>query len=157
MEIEGGNLVFRAFSWGRRFLAQLLEIPVGACSLGGIWVPWMAGSTSEILQNVISLENFIVWNGLDCAVPFFSLINWETGASEMRDRARDWSEQGRRPRRSSPFSAWLCLSLVPVSQLLWTRKERDCVQSRNGYVRKENKRSSGKKKSHWLRCPKVEG
>ena len=64
----------------------------------------------------------------------------------MRDRARDWSEQGRRPRGewgrgkrkervpsflrpSSPFSARLCLSLAPVSQLLWTRKERDCVQS----------------------------
>ena len=39
----------------------------------------------------------------------------------MRDRTRDWSERGRRPR--------LCLSLAPVSQLLWTRKERDCVQS----------------------------
>ena len=25
------------------------------------------------------------------AVPFFSLGSWETGASEMRDRARDWS------------------------------------------------------------------
>ena len=25
-------------------------------------------------------------------VPLFSLSNWETGASEMRDRARDWSE-----------------------------------------------------------------
>ena len=42
------------------------------------------------------------------AVPFFSLGNWETGASE---RARP------------------CLSLAPVSQLLWTRKESDCVQS----------------------------
>ena len=31
------------------------------------------------------------------AVPFFSLGNWETGASEMHDRARDWSERGRRP------------------------------------------------------------
>ena len=31
-------------------------------------------------------------------VPFFSLCNWETGASDMRDRARDWSERGRRPR-----------------------------------------------------------
>ena len=55
------------------------------------------------------------------AVPFFSFSNWETGESKMRDRTRDWSELGRRPR--------LCLSLAPVSQLLWTRKERDCVQS----------------------------
>ena len=38
----------------------------------------------------------------------------------MRDCARDWSEQGRRP----------FLSLAPVSQLLWTRKKRDCVQSK---------------------------
>ena len=58
---------------------------------------------------------------------FFSLSNWETGANEMHGRARDWSGQGRRP-RGSPFSARLCLSLVPVSQLLWTRKEGDCVQ-----------------------------
>ena len=43
------------------------------------------------------------------AVPFFSHSNWETGASEMHDRARDWSEQGRRPRG--------------VSQLPWTRKK----------------------------------
>ena len=35
------------------------------------------------------------------AVPFFSLSNWETGASEMRDRARDWSEQGRPRGRAS--------------------------------------------------------
>ena len=41
----------------------------------------------------------------------------------MRDRARDWSERGRRPR------ARLCFSLAPVSHILWTRKERDCVQS----------------------------
>ena len=40
----------------------------------------------------------------------------------MRDRARDWSEHGRQPR----------LSLAPVCQLLWTRKERDCVQSSSG-------------------------
>ena len=44
---------------------------------------------------------------------FVRKSNWETGASEMHDRAWDWSE----------------LSLAPVSQLLWTRKERDCVQS----------------------------
>ena len=31
------------------------------------------------------------------AVPFFSLSNWETGDSEMRDRVRDWDEQGTRP------------------------------------------------------------
>ena len=48
------------------------------------------------------------------ALPFFSLSNWETGASEI------------------PFSARLCLSLAPVSQLLWTWKERDCVQSNTG-------------------------
>ena len=36
-------------------------------------------------------------------VPLFSLSNWETGAR--------------------------CLSLAPVSQLLWTSKGRDCVQS----------------------------
>ena len=57
--------------------------------------------------------------------------------------ARDWSEQDKRPRGewgrgrekkglffrpSSSFSARLCLSLAPVSQLLWTRKERNCVQ-----------------------------
>ena len=61
----------------------------------------------------------------------------------MRDRAKDWSERGRWPRGewgegsreeecfrpSSPFSARLCLSLAPVSQLLWTRKEMDTVQS----------------------------
>ena len=35
-----------------------------------------------------------------------------------------------------PFSARLCLSLAPVSQLLWTRKERDCVQSHIGLERK---------------------
>ena len=52
------------------------------------------------------------------AVPFFCLSNWDTRAREMRDRARD-------VRR-------LCLSLAPVPQLLWTKKERDCVQSR-GY------------------------
>ena len=63
------------------------------------------------------------------AVPFFSLSNWETEASEIHDRARDWSEQGRRLRPSSPFSARLCLSLAPESRLLWTRKERGCVQS----------------------------
>ena len=66
------------------------------------------------------------------AVPFFSLSNWETGASEMRDRVWNWSEQGRWPRvrgPSSPFLGRLCLSLAPVSQLLWMRKERDCVQS----------------------------
>ena len=43
----------------------------------------------------------MVVNSSECrlhAVPFFPLSNWETGASEMRDRARDWSEQGRRPR-----------------------------------------------------------
>ena len=28
------------------------------------------------------------------AIPFFSLSNWETGASERHDRARDWSERG---------------------------------------------------------------
>ena len=38
----------------------------------------------------------------------------------MRDRTRDWSERG---------SARLRLSLAPVSQLLWTRNERNCVQS----------------------------
>ena len=63
------------------------------------------------------------------AVPFFSLSNWETGASEMHDRAWDWGEWG----PSSPLSARLCLSLAPVSQLLWMRKERDCVQSKFCY------------------------
>ena len=40
---------------------------------------------------------------------------------------RMWMEEeenGRGKRK-----ARLCLSLVPVSQLLWTRKERDCAQS----------------------------
>ena len=37
------------------------------------------------------------WHRLH-AVPSFSLSNWETGASELRDRARGWSERGRRPR-----------------------------------------------------------
>ena len=45
------------------------------------------------------------------AVPFFSLCNWETGASEMRDRARDWSEQGRRPRGAAP----LARSSLPIT------------------------------------------
>ena len=31
------------------------------------------------------------------AVPFFSLNNLETGASEMHDLARDWSDRGRQP------------------------------------------------------------
>ena len=79
-------------------------------------------------------------------VPFSSLSSWETGASEMRDRARDWSERGR---PSSPFSARLCLSLAPVSQVLWTRKKkRDCVQSTKSATlrwkpfRREAKRST---------------
>ena len=38
------------------------------------------------------------------AVPFFTLSNWEIGAIEMRDRARDWSEQGRRPRGAVPLA-----------------------------------------------------
>ena len=78
---------------------------------------------------------------LDCTQSLSFLLLIETGASEMRDRARDWSEQGRRPRGewgrgkrkervplffrlSSPFYARICFSLAPVSQLLWTRKER---------------------------------
>ena len=31
-------------------------------------------------------------------------------------------------RPSSPFSARLCLSLAPVSEFLWTKNERDCVE-----------------------------
>ena len=48
----------------------------------------------------------------------------ETGASEMRDHARDWSERGRRPRGFASRSL--------QSLLLWARKERDCVQSTDG-------------------------
>ena len=37
-------------------------------------------------------------------------------------------EEWRRGKRK--FSPRLCLSLAPVSQLLWRRKERDCVQTK---------------------------
>ena len=45
-----------------------------------------------------------------------------TGVSEVDGRAENGKEGW--------FSAQLCLSLAPVPQLLWTSKERDCVQSR---------------------------
>ena len=32
---------------------------------------------------------------------------------------------------------WLCLSLAPVSQVLWTRKERDCGPSRARVARRD--------------------
>ena len=38
------------------------------------------------------------------AVPFFSLTDWETGASEMRDRARDWSETAAREKKGTACS-----------------------------------------------------
>ena len=54
------------------------------------------------------------------SLSFLVHSNWETGASEMRDRARDWSFL---PILRATDSRSL------QSQLLWTRKERDCVQS----------------------------
>ena len=48
----------------------------------------------------------------------------ETGVSKVDGHVENGKECP-----SSPFSARLCLSPAPVPQLLWTRKERDCVQS----------------------------
>ena len=102
----------------------------------GAATTWKPEKTSHFVSKLLSKFNTVGWSKTtNCiflsgcvrlhAVPFFSLSNWETGASEMRDRARDWSEQGAR----------LCLSLAPVSQLLWTSKERHCVQSMVAYER----------------------
>ena len=69
---------------------------------------------------------------VDCTQSLSVLVhsNWETGASERHSRA----ENGEEP-RSLQARARSCISLAPVSQLLWTRKERDCVQSiASGYI-----------------------
>ena len=65
------------------------------------------------------------------AIPFFSLSNWGTGASERHSRAENLP--------SSPFSARPSTSLTPVSRAvvhlarsslsITKRKERVCVQS----------------------------
>ena len=71
------------------------------------------------------------WLSVDCTQSLFSLSNWGTGTREMRDRARDWSERGRRPRGAFPYSPRGRLPCsAPAYQLMWTRKESDCVQSR---------------------------
>ena len=57
---------------------------------------------------------------LDCTQSlFFSLCNWETGASDMHARARDWSERGRRP----PHSPRGCASRS-LQSLNWCRREK---------------------------------
>ena len=62
--------------------------------------------------------------------PFqFSLSNWETGASEKRNRARDWSEEGFvLPPPILPAAVPLARSSLSIT-MEWTRKERGCVQS----------------------------
>ena len=70
----------------------------------GLWIPlWMAWSALWQAKppKKVGQGDRTPWETSLArlhAVPFFSLSNWETGASEVGDRARDWSERGRRPR-----------------------------------------------------------
>ena len=96
-------------------LSALVNATLEKSDLNGLSQEQIQGLTKNISANITSglpecnMETFLTEVGggtvevykerIDCTtVPFFSLGNWETGASEMRDRARDWSEQGRRPR-----------------------------------------------------------
>ena len=63
------------------------------------------------------------------AVPFIFLSNWETGVSEMHDRARDWTERGRRPRgkwRSVSSFVPILYAAVPLAHpsLNYCRREK---------------------------------
>ena len=64
---------------------------------------------------------------LDCTQSLSFLLVIERLERERCTTVRD--ETGERGRRPRPFSARLCLTLAPVSRLLRTRKERDCVHS----------------------------
>ena len=95
------------------------------------------------------------WSMLDCtqSISFLLVIERlertrcatarETGVSKIDGSAKNRAEKRRVPlffRPSSPFSTRPCLSLAPVSQLLWTRKERDCVEFRSMWMWPNDKR-----------------
>ena len=76
--------------------------------------------------------------GVDCAqsLSFLLVIEILERARYAMTRETTARRMGKREEKSpsSPLSARLWLSLAPVPQLLWTRKERDCVQSTCGGI-----------------------
>ena len=86
------------------------------------------------------------------AVPFFSLSIWETGASEMHDRARDWSERDRWPR--GEWGRGAAVPLTRSSLSITERKERDCVLSRRGCERMTQSVGWIERWGARLKCPR---
>ena len=120
--------------------ATVSETPV---SLAGPWaepkmlhsthtnkIPFTWSSRSRLIQIVLYKSDSAemrAWMNLggkflECtqSISFLVHSNWDTGASERQSRAA-------RLLRSLQSRARSRLSLTLVSQLLWTRKERDCV------------------------------
>ena len=58
------------------------------------------------------------------AVPFFSLSNWETGASDMWNSARDWSERDVEQRARLEWSPRGCASRSPQSLNYYGREKK---------------------------------
>ena len=71
-------------------------------------------------------------SGIDCTQPLSFLLVIERLVQARCTIARGTGVSEVDGRASSPFSARLCLALAPVSQLLWTRKERGFVRPSTG-------------------------